>query len=1734
MISIWLKKKTAKFLVLVMMITNMSPAFTMKLDINDRRTTKTDFYAQQLALHVETFEKKELSFGSFLNIVTDVTDDQTTITIKNIFDAEKRFQEGFLIQGIGRLFFNGNDTISIDINSHSNKALKLITDRNVVINSLRSDNMQIIAPTIKFRGEAFVKSLGIKVSAPNGSVEIEESSKLNIKNKLSIENNDSNSSSNSSYNFNFFNKGAIIADNDIFLRNIGYLHNKGNLTGRNLDLDVNVLENTGKIDGTTLAVTAYKSLLNHGRISSRNATFVVTSAESTSANYGNIRVSNAEMQIAGTFQNNGYIEADTCGKFFGKIKELINNKKINAWSGKLTVDSGENYDDITLDTFTINKEFKNNYYLHAKYFLGVGELENYSLLTPFLDGKIVIGVKKFVNESQSTFRGTLRFINGIETLENKGTLSADSIIFENTKLEIKNEENAIIKAAKKIEGEVKSFENKGYFLSKDSFISLFFETFINRGQLGASNGVIFSGTTLRNYGELILLNPHIKHLFNGESITAEDDDSFFAHSSFPASQQTAEEILALPEDQRTKIISDILAKIKDSNLLQSEYAHINAFLKQSAEPQYSPETFPLLFTRPEFRESILHISIDDLNQKNLEEFYLQNMIDCVATLPSEKNSSQEKSPHANLEQKRANLEEKLQTLLSLRFNPIQLWLAKNILPEIQAAIKEAEKKEFDKEIKAKKTLPIKELKRVLSVSRKMSVPKTAANLRIYSGSSIQELENTGHVEFVSGINSIGRYLSTEASELLIPNIDDTTTQNDTTTESEQNIIDVSRTDAKNKVILAGKNTKIVNTDATAPNHSLMPISVYQEEYKDSVFKRKIGDGELFTHPIRQKDGTKETHIATDDEPLLTEEQFAKERQGVDATELAYCINWDDKSLPQKLQDHTERHKILVKYALSYRAMADLLTRDMHIAKMKGAAQLAEEIKKCFIALISDRRAWVACYYRNVYEQQYATYQHNRTGHLLFGGTAPSPVKMPTQRGVVKCFSLPNSPTPKLPSGGEHYEKEAQARAERFAKIMRKKEITQKIAQRKSATTTSTATAVSFGILEGRGKFNSHKMRLPSWQQLNEATFLAREMEIIGAVSNSKNIAMPMTKFTFDMQGADFHNSGEIACQSLFAKNCATFKNRGIIEAYGNIEVHADNILNEGEPTIIQRLTTDVPHEHYYSPSFPNRIALERSRGFLNDLRLNEVPKTFDFFLVGNKMIKTHVGKIILKANKLIRNQYSSIIAYKGFDLKTLNGIIENVLGNIYSVGIEASAVIAKSFESKSKEKIEIETGTCRAIHWVWGYVGHYYEGPIWSYFNTSNRARISVRGNLHIKTSVPPLIKGSSISASGKIDKEFPNGQFRLETVHYLTPEIKEHDQSPINPESLGINAELFLAKFGLRLSETGEIVEQDSDSPKYSILPKSETSLNELIAKAKESKQTFSKTKERQGSDPAAPQTNTLIETELSPKEELAKTVFKHEKEQGKTNVDALKAVENIEKELAAKKSNILDTLQFVKNIGDNLTSKVTKEIGKEEIEKIINFHSSDSKSSRDKLAIILGDTIKELTQKKKDLKLEKATMQNPISKALLREKYKIIDTELSQNLHILEFLEELALIEEEEEAVSKWKMAKRANALYDLPISEYMTNCGTMKNKIQIRKEVLEKVSKRFNSYRGDSYNNNYNIFWSDTKKTTGVEMLHSLFREKAMNTAEEDVLNNLTNDLRKELIYTLMDTNNKDIEL
>lgn len=137
-------------------------------------------------------------------------------------------------------------------------------------------------------------------------------------------------------------------------------------------------------------------------------------------------------------------------------------------------------------------------------------------------------------------------------------------------------------------------------------------------------------------------------------------------------------------------------------------------------------------------------------------------------------------------------------------------------------------------------------------------------------------------------------------------------------------------------------------------------------------------------------------------------------------------------------------------------------------------------------------------------------------------------------------------------------------------------------------------------------------------------------------------------------------------------------------------------------------------------------------------------------------------------------------------------------------------------------------------------------------------------------------------------------------------------------------------------------------------------------------------------------------------------------------------------EKKLSAEEeSKILDTLP----------SKLKTKIGEEEKKKIMISLLQSSEDFRNKLAIILGGTIKELTQKRKDQEL---------------------GTELSQNLIIFKILEEFALIE----AVEKLNMAKKAHDLFGLPISEYMTDGGTIKDEIQVQEEV----SKRFNSYRGD----------------------------------------------------------------
>lgn len=380
---------------------------------------------------------------------------------------------------------------------------------------------------------------------------------------------------------------------------------------------------------------------------------------------------------------------------------------------------------------------------------GIGRFFNLSAFT--MSGVSEIGVKKFINRNRnfveqygiSSFGNIIRFIKSLEKLTNEGVLTADSIFFDNAALDVENHKESEIKARQKIEGEIKNFTNRGSFLSENSFISLFFESFINRGTVDTLSGTFFTGNTLRNYRELTLQNPKIDRLFNGESITESADAN--------KHEKRAKSIFAMPFEEGKKAVAQLLEEIKGSNLLQKESERLSVHFGMTPKPQYSQKTFPL--HRSESHKSILNVSVEKLDRKNLKEQYLQDIINSVVTLPKTSPS-------------RANLEKRLRLLMSLGFNPVQLWLAKDILPGLQAAIQEAEKEELEKYYTGN---PLADLKCLISVSGKSSIAKTQANLYIYSGSAIQELENTGQVEFVSRIHPIGRYIGTDASVLLVPN-----------------------------------------------------------------------------------------------------------------------------------------------------------------------------------------------------------------------------------------------------------------------------------------------------------------------------------------------------------------------------------------------------------------------------------------------------------------------------------------------------------------------------------------------------------------------------------------------------------------------------------------------------------------------------------------------------------------------------------------------------------------------------------------------------------------------------------------------------------------------------------------------------------------------------------------------------------------------------------------------------
>lgn len=164
---------------------------------------------------------------------------------------------------------------------------------------------------------------------------------------------------------------------------------------------------------------------------------------------------------------------------------------------------------------------------------------------------------------------------------------------------------------------------------------------------------------------------------------------------------------------------------------------------------------------------------------------------------------------------------------------------------------------------------------------------------------------------------------------------------------------------------------------------------------------------------------------------------------------------------------------------------------------------------------------------------------------------------PSKKSEVIYLGHPATMEAKVPSKAEIEQKEKEAR--------------KKIPSQGNSA--STATAVLFGTLEGKGILKSHRMRLPGWEQFNKGSFTTNELEIFGALDNSKEIILPATKLIMDMQGADLKNTRRIACRELFVKNCGICDNKGTIETHGNLKIEVRQILNVANPVVTQEYET---------------------------------------------------------------------------------------------------------------------------------------------------------------------------------------------------------------------------------------------------------------------------------------------------------------------------------------------------------------------------------------------------------------------------------------------------------------------------------------------------------------------------------------------------------------------------------
>jgi outer membrane lipoprotein SlyB len=309
-------------------------------------------------------------------------------------------------------------------------------------------------------------------------------------------------------------------------------------------------------------------------------------------------------------------------------------------------------------------------------------------------------------------------------------------------------------------------------------------------------------------------------------------------------------------------------------------------------------------------------------------------------------------------------------------------------------------------------------------------------------------------------------------------------------------------------------------------------------------------------------------------------------------------------------------------------------------------------------------------------------------------------------------------------------------------------------------------------------------------------------------SNSRELHLAGARLFLDLMGKNFENSGDLFCRELFLHNCGVFKNSGRIETHGNLEATAREVFNVCNPVVETRTATSgSDYENFTYPTvglghgmkrFIYGMNWWRSGGFINCYSQST---PYDFYSIGNGVLRSHAGSIKLNGETLVKNEYSHISAANSFVLSSPQGKVVNRLGNIFANGLEPSSITAESFEESCCDAADIVVGSC--------YMERYKLSDsctLYRTFNTSGKASIFAAGDLQINTKNLPLVRGSDLATGGDLICNTPNGTIIYEKVHQLRPAEKSAGKLFLNGRDIEIKGGLFLAGHGIFLTASGQI----------------------------------------------------------------------------------------------------------------------------------------------------------------------------------------------------------------------------------------------------------------------------------------------------------------------------------------